>query len=761
MKYCNLIIKGIILSVIIIACSSPDNKQKITAKQPVDYVDVFIGTLDHGHTFPGATVPFGSVQLTPVNGTEAWDWCSGYHYSDSVIYGFSHHALSGTGIGDLCDILVTPTIKPIDLSKIDIKAKKQSYFSSKFSHNNESAKPGYYSVVLDEGNIKSELSVTNRIGFHRYTFPKSDKSSIVFDLGFHINWDTPVKTHVKVVSDNKIVGYRLSTGWANDQRVYFAAEFSKPFKKHTIIDKKENINGNEATGDRTKVALTFNTKKDEKVLLKVAVSSVDIDGALKNLASDNNKFDFNKVRNLASNNWNKELDKIHIETDSEDDKTIFYTAQYHAYIAPFLFSDVDGRYKGNNGKIEKAEGYNRYTLFSLWDTFRATHPLFTITQPERVNDMIKSMLAQYKETGLLPVWDLMCNETNCMIGYNALPVVADAITKNIGDFDRELAFEAMKSNTQGKIMGLPYWRDLGFIPADKELESVSKSLEFAYGDWTLAHTAKFLGKAKEEKEYLKRASQYRKYFDKSVGFMRGVNADGKFVKNFHPKQSEHRKDNYCEGNAWQWTWYVPHDVNGLVKLFGGVENFDKKLDGLFNESSEIVGSHTSSDITGLIGQYAHGNEPCHHVAYLYSYIGKPWKTQEKVTEILRTQYTIKKNGLCGNDDCGQMSAWYVMNSLGFYPANPANGLYVFGTPSFKKTTLNLDNGKKFIIEAENKTKENIYIQSVSLNGKEYNKTYISHSDIVKGGALKFVMGNKPNKNWGTNPESFPPSMTKM
>ncbi len=707
------------------------------------FVNPFIGTAYHGHTYPGAAVPFGMIQLSPDNGTAGWDWCSGYHYSDSLIAGFSHTHLSGTGIGDLADISVMPTNKAIDGENFKEEQSFTDFYRSRFSHNNEKATPGYYEVLLDDDNIKAELTVTQRVGFHRYTFNNPNNKSIIFDLGFHINWDHPQETYFKVVKDDLVVGYRFSKGWAEHQKVFFAARFSQPFSKFEAFLGERTAD--EVKGQYTKGVFSFDDAVTAPVMLKVAISSAGIDGALKNLEADNNKWNFDKVVKLADQTWEKELGKIEVTTPDKNLKTIFYTALYHSFLAPYTFSDVDGAFKGYNHQPRKAEGYTKYTVLSLWDTFRALKPLYTIVNPQLTNNIVKSMLDQYDQTGLLPVWELTGNETNCMIGYNAIPVVADAILKGIGDFDREKAFDAMKASSVTDIAGVDDYMQYGYIPSDKENESASKTLEYAYDDWCIAQVARFLGKEEEYQTYMKRSQSYRQLFDKEIKFIRGRLSDGEWATPFDPKFSRHRNDYFTEGNSWQWTWFVPHDVEGLIELMGGKEAFVIKLDQLFNEDSEIKGEHASSDISGLIGQYAHGNEPSHHIAYLYNIAGKPWKTQEYVNQILTTLYTTATDGLCGNEDCGQMSAWYAFSALGFYPMNATDGKYQFGSPKFEKAEIQLSNGKIFTVTAENVSAENFYIRKVMLNGQPLDRTYITHQEIMNGGHLKFVMRNQPVK----------------
>ncbi|UKJ07039.1 GH92 family glycosyl hydrolase [Solitalea lacus] len=714
----------------------------------IDYVNPFIGTGGHGHTYPGATVPFGMVQLSPDNGTQGWDWCSGYHYSDSVIAGFSHTHLSGTGIGDLADISVMPTVKLVESAKI----------KERFSHQHEKASPGYYSVDLLDSKIKVELSASQNVGWHRYTFPKAQIASIRFDLGFAINWDAPVETFIKIENDSTVVGYRKSKGWSEEQWVFFAARLNKKVEGFSMVKDGQSSGYKTEKGKDVKASLIFSTNAGEEVLMKVAISSANIEGALKALDAEKG-WDFDQTRKNAEQKWEHELNKIDAK-GSENDKIIFYTAMYHAFVAPNIFSDLNGNYKGPNGKVNQAKGFNNYTVFSLWDTFRAANPLYTITQPERVPDFINSFLAFYDEYSLLPIWPLVGSETNCMTGNHAIPVIADAILKGFKGFDQEKAFEAMKKSAMQNVRGTDAYRQYKYLPQDKKDESVTITLEYSYDDWCIAQVAKKLGKEADYKLFMERASYYANLFDKSTGFMRAKNSDGQWIPNFDPYYSEHgSKAQYTEGNAWQHSWFVPHDPQGLINLFGGKKAFVNKLDSLFSVSSEMTGKNKSPDVSGFIGQYAHGNEPSHHIAYLYNYAGEPWKAQKRVREILTTMYSNKPDGLSGNEDCGQMSAWYVMSAMGIYPVNPASGYYVFGSPILNEAKINLQGGKSFVIKAENNSKENIYIQSVTLNGKPYAKTYITHNDIIKGGSLVFTMGKQPNTKFGSMATAAPPSMS--
>jgi predicted alpha-1,2-mannosidase len=716
------------------------------AQLPVEYVDPFIGSGFHGHVFLGANVPFGAVQLGPVNLSEGWDWCSGYHYSDSTIIGFSHTHLSGTGIGDLGDILFMPTTGEVKLSKGSIKNLKNGY-TSLFSHKEETARPGYYSVMLQRYNIKTELTASTRVGFHQYTFPASSSSHIIIDLVEGIGWDKATDTYIKQLNDSTLVGYRFSKGWAPDQRIYFAAIFSKTFNKLSLYKNQTIQTGNVVIGDSVKAVADFITKQDEIIKVKVGISPVSTENALMNIEAEIPHWNFNRVVNEANEKWNNELTKVIIKTNDEKRKKVFYTALYHTMIAPSVFNDFNGDYYGTDKQVHRNASFTNLTTFSLWDTYRSASPLYTILEPERVSDMVNTMLAIYQQQGRLPVWHLMGNETNTMPGNSAIQVIADAYLKGIKDFDISLAYEAVKATAMQDIRGLKFVKQYGFIPADSMVESVAMGMEYAIGDGCIALMAKQMNKQNDYLYFTKRAGYYKNYFDSSTTFVRGRVSLNKWREPFSPFISRHMKDDFSEGNAWQYTWLAPHDVKGLIKLLGGDRSFIKKLDSLF-VAKGYMGAEVSNDITGLIGQYAHGNEPGHHIIYLYPYAGEPWKTADKVRYILDSLYTDKPDGLCGNEDVGQMSAWYVFSSLGFYPVHPAGGIYVFGSPVIDKATIDVGNNKKFHMVVKNNTAANKYIQRTSLNGKPYTKSYLLHSDIMNGGELIIEMGNKPSKTWG-------------
>ena len=712
------------------------------------YVDPFIGTGGHGHTYPGATVPFGMLQVSPINGVNGWDWCSGYNYSDNIAVGFSHLALSGTGIGDLLDIAFMPINKKVDLSKY-FESRDSIPYKSTYSHNNEKASPGYYQVFLEDPEVNVELTSSQRTAYHKYTFTKDDQQSVIIDLGYGTNWDSTTKTQITVEDDYTLTGFRFSTGWAKNQKVFFVAKFSKPIKNHNIYSDGNLADAKSTKGVKTASQLFFNNS-NTVLRVNVALSSVSIANAKDNLDTEN--FDFEKIKVIGDNIWNTAIAKIKVETPIDSLKTMFYTAMYHAQLAPVTFSDKNGEYRKENDTIAIASDYTAYSTLSLWDTFRAEHPLLTLIAPNEVTDIIRTMMSYYETNKILPVWTLYGNETNTMTGYHSIPVIVEAYQKGIRDFDAEKAYQAMKTTMMQNARGLKEYKKYGYIPYTLIEESVTITLEYAYDDWCVAQMAKALGKEEDYLFFSKRAKAYQNLFDKNTGFMRAKSVDGKsWSLPFDPKYAAHRHGaNYTEGNAWQHSWFVPHDVENLISIHGGAEIFTARLEQLFTESSEINGDNASPDISGLIGQYAHGNEPSHHIAYLFNHANKPWRTQYWVREILKTQYSTLSSGLSGNEDCGQMSAWYILSSIGFYSVNPASGTYEIGSPIFEKTTITLSEEKSFIIEAVNVSDKNKYIQSASLNGNVFNQTTISHQQILAGGTLHFVMGSVPNKKWGVN-----------
>ncbi len=719
-------------------------KEKIDAPQMgslTQYVNPFMGTANHGHVYPGATVPFGMVQLSPDNGTQAWDWCSGYNWVDDTIVGFSHTHLSGTGIGDLYDISFMPTQEKIDFTKKIIP--RNNVYAAKFSHDNESAVPGYYQVKLDNG-IEVELTTTERVGFHNYHFPEGKEATLLIDLGFAINWDKPTATAFQIDQKKNIVtGYRHSTGWAKDQRLFFAAEFSTPIQSFQLADDTELIQ-NKTIAEGVFLRTQLNFGKAKKVQVKVGLSSASKEGAIAALA-EIPAWDFDKIKTAANTKWEKELSKIKIKTPNEELKKIFYTSLYRTCLAPVLMSDAQGNYKGVDGENHQAKDFTKYGIFSLWDTFRAADPLYTITQRDKVNDFVRSMLSHYEEYGLLPVWSLLGNETNTMTGYHAIPVLVDAYQKGFRQYDVEKAYTAMKKSAMQDIRGSDFYRQYQYIPFDKAGESVTRTLEYAYDDWCIAQMAKALGKKEDYIKFTKRSEYFKNVFDASTGFMRGKDSKGKWITPFDPQYSEHNPEKaiYTEGNAWQHSWFVPHAPEELIHLIGGKETFVQKLDALFTTNSELRGENVSVDISGLIGQYAHGNEPSHHIAYFYNFADQAWKTQKIVREIMSTQYNATPTGLCGNEDCGQMSAWYVFSAMGFYPFNPADGKYAFGSPLFEKIEIPLDKNKTFTLLANNVSSDNKYIQSIKWNDQPYDKMYLTHEALMSGGTLEFEMGKDP------------------
>jgi predicted alpha-1,2-mannosidase len=724
------------------------------AQNLIKYADPFVGTGGHGHTYPGATVPFGMVQLSPDNGTEGWDWCSGYNYGDSTIAGFSHMHLSGTGCGDWCDISVMPSTSMIPDS---IK-----FFKVPFSHKNEKATPGFYSVKLSNG-INVALTATERCGLHRYEFPKGCNPVLQFHLTYAINYDSATRTRIHMLNDSTVVGYRQSQGWAHRQLVYFAARTSKKISKLHIINNNKlhrEVGEGFEFDEVYNGELEFKDLEGKPLLMKVALSSISEEMAV--AALDEIKgWDFDKVKKNAEQKWEHEMDKVQVKTNDEVLKRTFYSALYHCCMAPVLYSDKDGRYVNAKDEMHKMDKGQRYTVFSLWDTYRGLAPLFTILQPERNTDIFNSMLAFCNENGQLPIWDLSTYETGCMGGYSAVPVLADAVLKNTPGVDATEAYEAMKKSAFQKIRGTQDYIKYGYIPQDKLGHSVSITLEYAYDDWCIAQVAKKLGKLDDYNLFMKRAAAYKLLFDKKTGFIRGKNSNGNWVEPFSPffTSTDDSKSMYEEGNAWQYTFFVPHDVRGLAMEFGSYDKFGEKLDSLFTaKTNEAMFDDAPPDVSGLIGQYAHGNEPSHHIAYMYSFVGQAWKTQARIRYIVDSMYHDKPDGYAGNEDCGQMSAWAVWSMMGMYPGNPSSGEYVFGSPMFDEVVIKLPSKKTMIIKTKNNAKNHPYIQSVTLNGKPYTKVYIDHTTLLKGGVLEFVMGGAPNKKWGSTPDSWPSSV---
>ncbi len=748
------------------SCRQAEVKESTTeTTQFTHYVNPFIGTGGHGHTFPGATLPHGMVQLSPDTKTNGWDACGGYHFDDHSIIGFSHTHLSGTGIADYGDVLFMPIVGEKPLVRGEDNDPDKGY-RSRFSHDQESSKPGYYSVQLLDDQIHAELTTTLRTGFHRYTYPKGATPKLIIDLT-HVLQERFNKNQVnefKVVNKNTLQGKKNTKGWAKDQTIYFYAEFNQDFdiqffKDTVAVEAKEEL-----TAKRAKAILTFKNS-DQPLLAKVGISAVDFEGAKNNLMTENAQWDFDQVVASAERTWNDALAVIEVEDEQLEQKKILYTSLYHTLIHPNVFSDVDGRYLKMDKTIgQLEEGEKMHTVFSLWDTFRAYHPLQTIIAPEENEQYIRNLLSKYQEGGILPKWELAANYTGTMIGAHAISVITDAYAKGHRNFDVELAMEAMKRSSMydssnilapnkrvlNKMMapGKYYNETLGYIPGDKDIESVAKAMEFAYNDWALGAFAKSIGQKEDAQYFTDRSKHYKKYFDASTGFMRGKMSDGSWRTPFDPQASKHRKDDYCEGNAWQWTWFVPHDVAGLTALMGGQEKAITKLDQFFSMSSEITGGHRSNDISGMIGQYAHGNEPGHHTTFFYNYLGQPYKTQALVDSVMYHYYFNDPNGVAGNEDCGQMSAWFILNASGIYQFCPGETTYTIGRPIFKNFKYNLPNGKAFEVKTVNNSQTNKYVQKVSLNGKELLTPFIDYQDIAKGGLLEFEMGDQPNKEWG-------------
>ena len=721
-----------LLSVGLTACGTDSVSERYT-----DYVNPLIGTGGHGHVFVGANVPFGFVQLGPTSIPQEWDWCSGYHESDNTVIGYSHTHLSGTGIGDLFDVTVMPVTGKVTYAR-GTEEDPQSGLWSYSDRSREVVRPGYYKGYLERYGVQAELTATKRVGLHRYTFDKTEEAAIVIDLENGGCWDSATEAYVRLVNDSTLEGYRYSKGWADNQKIYFYAEFKKPLKSLRLIADGLELRGKEMMA-RVLYARA-EVDASEPVLMKVALSPTSMEAAKKNMEAELQGWDFEAVCKEADSAWNAELSKVQIKTSDEQARTTFYTALYHTMIAPSEFCDVDGSYYGADNEVHSGTSLT-YTTFSLWDTYRAAHPLLTILQPARVPDMVNTMLRIYKEQGKLPVWHLMGCETNCMVGYPAIPVVADAVLKGLPGIDPEEAFEAMKQTAMLEERGNAARMQYGYIPWETMKESVAYELEYDLADWALAQVAQKLGKTEDYEYFLKRSKQYQNIFDPVTRFMRGKGKDGTFHEPFDPFGSSHENDDYTEGTAWQYTWLVPHDVEGLMELLGGKKPFIQKLDSLFIVEGDM-GEEASPDISGLIGQYAHGNEPSHHVVYMYNKVGQPWKTAEKVRQILKEMYSDQPDGLSGNEDVGQMSAWYILSSMGFYQMEPAGGRYYFGSPLFDEVKIELPEGT-FTVKTLNNSATNIYIQSIRLNGESYDFPYITYADIMHGGVLEIEMGSTP------------------
>lgn len=764
----------------------------------VQYVNPLIGTQKMGHTYPGATVPFGAVQLSPdtdeqpylIGGKynpETYRYCAGYQYDDKTIVGFSHTHFSGTGHSDLGDFLIMPTVGDLQLEPGD-KNDPRSGFRSAFSHATEIAEPDYYKVLLEDDGILAEMTATTRVGFHQYTFPASDNAHIILDLmhGIYNYDDKNVWTYVRVVNDHTVVGYRQTNGWARTRTEYFAMEFSKPFVTYGFknfgkqdykgfwrkFDQTKNFP--EIAGTQIRAHFDFKTTQDEKIKVKFALSPVSTDGAMNNLRKETPRWDFDEVKRQGQAAWNRELEKIAVTADNRDDLVNFYTAMYHAFISPTVYIDVDGKYKGIDQNVHNAfdepsstqgrmignppysvenartsSAFINYSTFSLWDTYRALHPLFNIIQPSRDRDMIHSMVAHYDQSPehMLPVWSHYGNENWCMIGYHSVSVIADAIvTGNLSGIEANRALDAAVATAHNKYYdGIPYYEQYGYVPEDKNSTSVSKTLEYSYDDWAIAQAAKKLGRKDVAAEFTKRSQNWTNVFDASTGFMRPKMSDGSWGKNFDPLKTEGQ--GFIEGNSWNYSLYVPHDPDAMIQLMGGKQKFAEHLDELFSMHLPDSFFAETEDITrdGIIGGYVHGNEPSHHVAYLYNWTDQPWKTQERVRMILKNQYHATPNGLGGNDDCGQMSAWYLFTALGFYPVAPASGQYQLGSPAIKTAVLRLENGKKLSIEAKGQSEKNVYVSKVTVNGQTLDRHYLTYAEIANGGKIVFFMSDKANK----------------
>ena len=733
-------IAGVLMSLLFVASCNTDPQAD---RNYAALVNPFIGTDFTGNTYPGAQAPFGMVQLSPDNGLSGWDRISGYFYPDSTIAGFSHTHLSGTGAGDLYDISFLPVTLPYKESK-----ESPLGIHSAFSHEDEKASAGYYSVLLKDYDIRVELTATPRVGVQRYTFPEA-QSMVILNLKKAMNWDFTCDSHIEIVDSCTIRGYRYSAGWARDQRVFFVSRFSRPFSDPEILSEDIMQDGRKI-GEAEIGHFHFDTREGDVLTICTALSGVSMEGAWKNLEAEAPHDDFDRYLADAREVWNEELGRVDVQGKNLDDLVSFYTALYHSKLAPTLYSDVDGAYFGPDKQVHRAAGWTNYSTFSLWDTYRAAHPLYTYTDTERVNDMIHSFLAFYEQNGRLPVWNMWGGETDMMIGYHSVPVIVDAFLKGIGDFDAGLALEACVNTANlDEYRDLGEYKRLGYVSMDADDReggsgwSFSRSLEYAYDDWCISLMAQKLGKKEIAEEFFNRSQNYRKLYNPATGFLQPRKADGSFQENFNP--DEYTKY-ICESNAWHYFFNVPQDVDGLISLIGGKERFIERMDSMFTY-------HPAADAelplfsTGMIGQYVHGNEPCHHVIYLYNKVGQPWKTQKYAAEVMHSLYRNTPDGLCGNEDCGQMSAWYVFSAMGFYPVDPVSGCYEIGTPLFEKVRLSLSNGKVFTVLAPGVSRENIYIQSVKVDGRPYEKSYITHDLIMNGATLEFVMGSEPAKAW--------------
>jgi predicted alpha-1,2-mannosidase len=746
------LLSGISLLGMIVACH---------AKSPVDEVNPLIGTDAHGHVYPGATVPFGMVQLSPDTRDNGWDGCGGYHYSDRSILGFTHNHLTGTGCPDLGNILLMPTVGQL---KLVPGSKPGEGYQARFSHDQETARPGYYEVVLPDYNVKVELTATPHAGFHRYTFPASDAGHVIVDLQHGVG-NNVKQAQLTIEDDHTASGYRRSDGWGGSKVYYFVMEFSRPFDSSGVAQADKDVAGKETTGKETKGHFDFKTKAGEQIEVRVGLSTVSIEGARKNLHAEIPNWDFDAVEKAARKQWNDALSAVQVETTDEHLAKTFYTSLYHTMVAPTLLSDVDGQFRGPDGQVHQANGFKYYTELSLWDTFRAENPLITLAQPEHVNDFVKTMLDHFTiyNHQTLPVWPEGGKETWCMIGNHAIPVIVDAYRKGFREWDAQEALHDMIASTDRDREQLGDYRDKGYIPTGKDVQSVSKVLEYSYDDACIGRFAKMLGQDEAAQKYARRSDTWENVFDPSTGFMRGKNADGSWVTPFGEKEQNSINFNeYTEANAWQYNFFVPQNVSGLIAKLGGDDKFTARLDEMFDTKETIPNLGSIPDVTGVIGMYSHGNEPDHHVAYLYNYAGQPWKTQARVRQIANALYNDTPGGICGNDDCGQTSAWYVFTALGFYPVDPTSGTYILGSPLVDQATLKLDpkyyKGREFTVVAKNNSPANVYIQSATLNGKPFSKGFITQDEIAAGGKLVLVMGPTPNKTFGSTSEQRPPKI---
>ena len=763
----------VLAAIVIVGCKvDSKSKRSLQNKNFVQYVNPMIGTSKMGHVYPGATVPFGMVQLSPQTNfevmfkegrynTKTYEYCAGYQYKDSTIIGFAHTNFSGTGHADLGDLLVMPTTGKLVLDPLKT-SKGEKGFYSVFSHETENAEAGYYKVDLEDYKIKAELTASERVGFHQYTFPKSSESHILLDLVYNVyhHNNKNVWTFLRVENDSTVTGYRQTKGWARTKKVFFAIKFSKPFssyghKKYNRetyngfygrFNEKENFP--EMAGKDIRAYFNFDTAEGEKIKMKFALSPVSTAGAMKNMEAEIPHWDFDKTKVIAQKKWNKELSKIDIETIEESQKETFYTALYHTMLSPILYEDVDGKYRGLDQNIHESNGFTNYTIFSLWDTYRALHPLFNVIQQERNNDMIKSMLAHQKESvhKMLPIWSHYANENWCMIGYHATSVIADAIVKKVGNFDKSSALKAaVETANVSYFDGLGEYIKYNYVPDDKSHSSVSKTLELAYDDWTIAQIANSVGDVKTEKEFLERSEYYNNVFNTSNGYMSPRLSNGKFREKFNPLDTHGQ--GFIEGNAWNYGLYVPHQLDKMIHMMGGKELFSKRLDSLFTMEldDKFIAKHEDITRDGIIGNYVHGNEPGHHIPYLYNWTGDNYKTQKRVRMIMDTMYGPGVDGLCGNDDAGQMSAWYVFSALGFYPVTPGSNRYALGSPLVKNAILNLENGNTLVIDTKNQAKKNIYVKSLTINGNKISRNYILHDELMDGGDFVFEMSDQPTK----------------